>query len=510
MKRRKKWFRALVRQRFLIIFLLFLQIALVAVSVVYRSGTSRWIRYGLYVISIAVALHVVAKRDKGSFKLTWVFTILLIPLFGGPLYLCFWYQTHSKRLQRRVSHIESIARAVSPPRGDSYSSLAVCMPEQARQTEYLDRFAGFPVYENTETVFYTPAERAYADVLAALESAEKYIFIEFFIIEEGKMWGGILDVLKRKAAQGVDVRVLYDDIGCFLRLPKDYAKRLSALGIRCMVFNRFRPYFTALQNSRDHRKIIAIDGKIAFTGGFNLADEYINVTHPLGHWKDAGVRLTGDAAWEFARIFLQMWMYISGRDEDVASYLPRAASAPSDGYVQPYSDAPYDAENVSEQIYLHMINTARRYLYINTPYLILDESMISALSLAAKSGVDIRIVLPYHYDKAFVHFTTRSYYRELIRDGVRIYEYSEGFMHAKTFVSDDTVATVGTANLDFRSLYLQYECGVRLCGCRAVRAIAEDFLATLPLCHEIREAECRGNVLTRFLQDIMRLFAPLM
>lgn len=567
MKKKKKWFRTLVRQRLFIILLLILQLSFIIFYLVNRSRTSVVIKYTLQIISCIVALHIIAKRDKGAYKLTWVFTILLFPVFGGCLYLLFRYQTRSKKLRLIMQQISDLTRPAAlltgdkyelavkpqnrPPHcpkccghstdacpalqsgdrqpsytapeagpyeicclGDKFDRATEMIPSHARQIEYLDKFAGFPVYENTKTKYLSPGEAFHTVLLSELEKAQSYIFIEFFIIEEGVMWDSVLEILKRKAAAGVDVRVIYDDFGCFLRLPKDYPKKLREEGIRCAVFNKFKPLLTATQNCRDHRKIISIDGKAAFTGGINLSDEYINVTHPFGHWKDSGILVEGEAAWSLTLIFLQMWLLCGNKEYDIEKYYPWKGEAcpvaKTDSWVQPYADAPYDTENVSEHVYLQIINTAKKYLYINTPYLIVDDSMISALALAAKSGVDVRIVTPYRWDKRIVHFTTRSYYRELIKAGVKIYEYSEGFIHSKTFVSDDTIATVGTANLDFRSLYLQFECGVWMYKSEAVTELRDDFLQTLDHCHEIKEDECRGNVVTRLLQDFLRLFAPLM
>ena len=350
-------------------------------------------------------------------------------------------------------------------------------------------------------------------LLQELKKAQRYIFLEYFIIQEGCMWNSILEILKEKAAQGVKVRVLYDDIGCFLKLPQDYDSQLRSVGIDCRVFNRFKPVLTSMQNNRDHRKIAVIDGKVAFTGGINLADEYINAIERFGHWKDASVMVSGKAAWSFTLMFLQMWELTNGEDEDYAQYDPWVLTdcpVQASGFVQPYADSPMDKENVGEQVYLQIINNARRYLYINTPYLIIDESMMSALCLAAKSGVDVRIVTPHKWDKWFVHVTTRSYYRDLMAAGVRIYEYSRGFIHSKTFVSDDAVATVGTTNLDFRSLYLSFECGVLMYRTEAVAQLKEDFLNTLEQCYEITDQDCQCGPIRRIFQDVLRLFAPLM
>lgn len=353
----------------------------------------------------------------------------------------------------------------------------------------------------------------YEVLLSELEKAENYIFLEFFIVQEGVMWDSILAILKEKARQGIKVRLIYDDMGCFFLLPNDYPKRLAKDGIECTMFNPFRPFLTAKQNNRDHRKIISIDGKVAFTGGINLADEYINAIEKYGHWKDSGIMIQGKAAWSFTLMFLEMWEICTGCNEDYASYYPwhkDSCKILPDGFVQPYADSPMDTENVGEHVYLQILNQAQDYVYINTPYLIVDDSMVSALSLAAKRGVDVRIITPHKWDKWIIHMTTRSYYRELIKAGVKVYEYTNGFMHAKTFVSDDRTATVGTTNLDFRSLYLHFECGALLFDSTAVMEVKEDFLNTLEICQQITEKDCSFNVVMRLLQDVLRLFAPLM
>lgn len=346
-----------------------------------------------------------------------------------------------------------------------------------------------------------------------MKKAQKYIFIEYFIIKDGLMWQSILDILKEKVSQGVEVRVIYDDIGCFLALPKDYAMQLKNIGIKCEVFNPFRPVLTAIQNNRDHRKITVIDGKVAFTGGLNLSDEYINTYEKHGYWKDAVIQIKGKAAWSLTLMFLEMWELCCGIPDDIDCFFPKNEvdeRIESDGFVQPYSDSPVDNENVGEHVYLQIINNAKDYVYICTPYLIVDDSMVSALCLAAKSGVDVRIITPHIYDKALIHLTTRSFYRELIYGGVKIYEYSKGFMHSKIFVSDDQIATVGTTNLDFRSLYLHFECGVWMYNSKAVLQIKKDYFDTLNECTQITLEECIERLPIRVFQEILRIFAPLM
>ena len=351
-----------------------------------------------------------------------------------------------------------------------------------------------------------------------MEKAEKYIFLEFFIISPGKMLDPIIDILERKAQSGLDVRVIYDDLGCFMSLPPHFKASLEEKGIKCLVFNPFKPILSSLQNNRDHRKIISVDGKVAFTGGINLADEYINARERFGHWKDAAIMIHGEAAWSLTLIFLHMWSLGKKVQEDLVSFYPwkdaegkpEICTIESDGYVQPYADSPFDNENVGEHVYIQIINNAKEYIYINTPYLVVDDNLLSALMLSAKSGVDVRIITPYRWDKWILAITSRSYYRRLIQAGVKIYEYSMGFNHSKTFVSDDKVATVGTTNLDFRSLYLHFECGVWIYKSASVEKVKEDFLNTLAACREISLEDCSRNAAQVVIQDVLRLFAPLM
>jgi cardiolipin synthase len=384
-----------------------------------------------------------------------------------------------------------------------------CLP----QARYLQTYAGFPLYVHTRTEYFASGEAFFARALEELEKAERYIFLEFFILREGVMLDPILEILERKARQGVEVRLIYDDLGCFMSLPPDFKRRLEERGIRCIVFNPFTPLLSSLQNNRDHRKILSIDGKVAFTGGVNLADEYINAVDRFGHWKDAAIMLEGEAAWSLTLIFLQMWNLEQQGGDDYGRFYPwkdEPCRVASDGYVLPYADSPMDHENVGEHVYIRIINSAREYVYISTPYLVVDENLSSALTLAAKSGVDVRIITPQRWDKRIVHMTTRSYYHHLVSAGVKVYEYVGGFNHSKTFVSDDKVATVGTTNLDYRSLYLHFECGVWLYKSSSVMKVKEDFLATLPRSREISLEICEKNLFQRYFQTLLRLFAPLM
>lgn len=510
---KNKWFRKLFRRRMLIALLIILQAAFLLYAVISGSKISRNIGRIFTLISVFVVLYIVSKRDKGAYKTLWVFLILAFPVFGGLLYLLVHFQSTTKKMRKDIANAQEKALPLYTMPGDGLLEAENRMPQHFQQVRYLQNYANFPVYSNTRTTYFCPGEDFHRELLIQLEKAQNYIFLEYFIVQEGVMWDSILEILKRKAAQGVKVRLMYDDLGCFFMLPVDYSKKLEKLGIECAVFNPFKPLLTVKQINRDHRKIASIDGKVAFTGGINLADEYINAYEKHGHWKDSAVMVEGKAAWSFTLMFLEMWEVCKHTDEDFASYYPwneTPCDVTEDGFVLPYADSPMDTENVGEHVYLQILNEAKDYVYINTPYLIVDDSMVSALCLAAKRGVDVRIVTPHIWDKKLVHMTTRSYYRELIQAGVKVYEYTKGFIHAKSFVSDDCIATVGTTNLDFRSLYLHFECGVWMYNSTAVMQVKEDFVNTLPVCQEITEKDCAANHIVKLTQEVLRLFAPLM
>ena len=507
-----KWIRVVFRRRILIISLILAQLIFIFFLIARTEQAFRYVSYVLEGFSVIVCIHIINRKDKSAYKLTWIFLILLFPIFGGPVYAFFHTQSSPRKLRRQMAAINSHLKAYFFSKADVLPELEgenrECMP----QAHYLQHRAGFPLFKHTRTQFFNSGESFYKAAMAEMEKAEKYIFLEFFILRRGEMLDPILDLLEKKAAKGLDVRIIYDDLGCFMSLPSDFKKELEQRGIKCLVFNPFKPILSSLQNNRDHRKIISIDGKTAFTGGMNLADEYINSLDRFGHWKDAAIMISGEAAWSLTLIFLQMWNLGKKQPEDPGLLDPWIEPCPveSDGYVQPYADSPIDEENVGENVYIHIINNAKKYVYINTPYLVVDDNILSALCLSAKSGVDVRIVTPQRWDKWIVSVASRSYYRQLIQNGVKVYEYTKGFNHSKTFVSDDRVATVGTTNLDFRSLYLHFECGVWMYKSSSVAMIKEDYLNTLEVCREISVRDCSRNIAQHFFQDVLRLFAPLM
>jgi len=521
-KKLKYTVKFVFRRRVFVILSLLAQILLFIFLV---AGTGLYVRFSYWVLSILsviVSIYIINKYDKAGFKLTWIFIFLLFPLFGGILYIMLNIWSNPKKIRKSLFGNISKSKGAFYLTGNRLNELIDLYPDFKTQAHYLQEYAGFPVYGNTRQEYFPSGESFYNRVLEDLEKAQKYIFMEFFILKEGKMFNSILEILERKAAAGVEVRIMYDDMGCFFTLPPDFPKTLRKKGIKYFVFNRFRPIVSSLQNNRDHRKIISIDGKIAFTGGLNLADEYINAVERFGHWKDAAIKIEGDGAWSLTLIFLQMWNLGFKEKDDYASFFPwkddiieHTETGVSEGfeawgYVQPYADSPIDKENVGEHVYIQIINQAKKYVYINTPYLIIDDNLLSALILAAKSGVDIRIITPHRWDKWIVAIASRSYYRRLIQAGVKVYEYTSGFNHGKTFVCDDRIATVGTTNLDFRSLYLHFECGVLIYASETIAAIKEDFLNTLPASQEITLKECADKRFKSIISDILRIFAPLL
>ena len=473
--------------------------------------------YGVYwgialTLSVLAVLWIVGNSSNPGYKIGWIIIVLALIPFGSLAYLLLGGNHLSWFNQRRLRTMERRMRQQLGGECDKSSSLALLEgPDAGRMAAYLEQTVNCPVYGNTRTKYYPLGDVCYDDILEALRGAEGYVCIEHFIIEEGKVWDSVLEIRARKAAQGVEVRVIYDDIGSIFTLPANYPAKLEKMGIHCRVFNRLVPVVSLRQNNRDHRKYMIIDGRVAFTGGINMADEYINVKPRFGHWKDTAIRLEGDAVWSMTVSFLSMWDFTRSEEERFAPYRPAPAPGGVRGYVQPYHDCPWDNEPVGLTVYLNLINRATRYVYITTPYLVIDYSLTMALTAAAKSGVDVRIITPHIPDKKTVFEVTQACYEELIEAGVRIFEYTPGFIHGKNFVVDDKYATVGTVNLDYRSMFLHFENGVLLYGTPTVSDIYEDFLDTQSKSVEITLDDCRRVPLyRRLLRDALRLMAPLL
>lgn len=517
-KIKKGLLRVLFSRMILVGVSLLIQLAVLA-TVVVQFGNYFVYFYGFCLfVSIAVSMWLINNDYNPAYKIVWLVLILIFPIFGGIFYLMFGGNRSNADMRAKDSRMVKKTQESLYCAPALYEEIAKEDPYAARQVNYLTQAAGYPLYQHTASRYYSLGERLFSDLIRDLEKAEHYIFLEYFIVEEGLMWDTIRDILAEKARAGVDIRMIYDDIGCVLTLPKHYYRQMNALGIKCRAFNPFIPVLSARLNNRDHRKILVIDGKIAYTGGINLADEYINVYEKYGHWKDNGIRLEGDAVWSFTVMFLTFWDYLTDAvigDQDYIPFLPHVYHPDefaSDGYVLPYADSPLDTQSIAKNVYLQIINSATKYVYINTPYLVLDYELTTALCMAAQSGVDVRIAVPHIPDKWYVFAVTRANYPTLLRHGVKIYEYTPGFLHAKSFVSDDTTAVVGSINLDYRSLYLHFECAVWLYQTSTVKDIKNDFIHTLTCCQEITMEEYNRTVrwYKRLGYSVLKLFAPLM
>ncbi len=497
------------------VLLLLVQVVWLALQFNRLAAYASWINGFGMLLSVLMCL-VLVRQDSTvpEFKLSWVILFILMPVPGGLLYLMWGDKRPAYRLRRRMERAVELAEpqrcALAEPQArEALDALKAGDDRLAHTAAYLET-RGFPLFAGTESTYYPLGDDWLPDLLAALERAERFIFLEFFIIGEGEMWGAVHDILRRKAAAGVDVRVIYDDAGCVTGLPYRYWKRLEAEGIRAVSFNPFVPMVNLVMNNRDHRKIVVVDGDVAFTGGANLADEYINRKDRFGHWKDSAVRLQGAAAWGFTSMFLEFWA-ANRPDEtiDWPAYAPRTVQPGDGGFAQPFCDSPVDREDVAKNVYLELINQARRSLRICTPYLILDNDLLTALKLAARRGVDLRIYVPGIPDKKTIYQLSRSYFAPLIEAGVRIFTYTPGFLHAKTWLCDDRVGAVGTVNLDYRSLYLHFECGTLLYGGPVLNAVAADLTALEAASAPVALADCRTDLPGTLVSAVLRLLAPL-
>lgn len=463
-------------------------------------------------ISAVAVVYIFNAPDNPDMKLSWMFPIAIFPVFGAIFYVTIVIQPGTKVLYSRLREQAEYTKKYVLPRADARDRLRTESPHMGQLAHYLERCDNSPVYDNTQVKYYALGDSQFVDMVEELKKAEKYIFMEFFIVAGGRMLGTILDILLEKARQGVEVRFMYDGTNVLWNLPNDFPRMLEEEGIRCKMFAPIRPVFSPHYNNRDHRKILVVDGRVAFTGGINLADEYINEKKRFGHWKDVGILVRGDAVERFTYMFLEMWNESEKEPDTREKYmLPPDASVPGDGYAIPYSVCPLGTERVGERVYLEIINTAHTYVHIMTPYLILDYQMLMALIYAAKRGVEIVIIMPHIPDKKYAFVLAKTYYNQLLEAGVKIYEYEPGFVHAKVFVSDDVKAVVGTVNLDYRSLYHHFECGLILYRNSQIAVIEKDVRDTLEKCIEMTMEDYKKMKLTdRALGRLMRIVAPLM
>ncbi len=507
----KRGLLRMVFSRMGLIFLLFLlQVGLLVLGFWHFREFQTHLLGGSLALSVIVVLVVLNADLDPTAKLTWMVVIMAMPVFGS---LFYWYT------QRDVGH--RLLKAVMAERQmqtlhlidqepEVLKALENAEPGAAGMARYVRRSGCFPVYDGTAATYFPLGETMYAQLLRELEKAEEFIFMEYFILSEGVMWDGILEILARKAAAGVDVRLMYDGTCEFVLLPRNYPKQLEKLGIKCQVFAPLEPFVSTHYNYRDHRKITVIDGKVGFTGGVNLADEYINQELKYGHWKDTAVMLQGPAVQSLTIMFLQHWG-IYRKAPEYHKFLRPVPREEVAGFAMPFSDNPLDGDRVGEQVYLDLLNRAEKYVHIMTPYLILDHQMESALCYAARRGVDVRIILPGIPDKKVAYHLAKTHFAALHAAGVKLYTYTPGFIHAKSFVVDDIEAVVGTINLDYRSLYHHFECAVYLHGSPAIGPIEEDFRATQAKCAPVtRETIQREKWTVKLAGFVLKTVAPLL
>lgn len=492
-----------------------IEVVLIILIIIGVSKEFVWFSAAFSLLGLAVVLVLYGKKQSASIKMPWILLILLVPVAGLAFYLLVGQNQGTRKMRKRYEEIDKKLLPLLPENDKEQQELKEKSPYAANITHYIREYSGYPVYKNTDITYFDDAKKGLESQKEELKKAKEFIFMEYHAIEDAESWRGIQEILEEKVKEGVEVRVFYDDMGSIGFVNTDFVKRLESVGIHARVFNPFAPGLNLFLNNRDHRKITVIDGKVGFTGGYNLANEYFHLTEPFGFWKDTGLKLEGDAVRSLTVTFLEMWNAVKAKDiddVDFEKYLGRYDHKASDGgFVAPYADSPMDKIQVGEDVYMSIANSARDYAWYITPYLIITDEMISALSLAARRGVDVRIITPGIPDKKLVYSVTRSYYNALAVNGVRIFEYTPGFCHAKMSVSDDTVATCGTINLDYRSLYHHFENGCFVAESHVVDEIKRDFEEMFSASNEVTEyyKSGRGRFL-RFGQMLLRLVAPLL
>lgn len=495
-----------------VLMLIVIQVVLMFLVFDYFRKSVPYFFGGHLVIALALVYVVLNRPSNPAMQLSWVVIIMISPIVGGMLYL--YVETHpgQRILENRLEKLYEQTAAYITQDEDIAKKLAERDKGTARLADYIRKHGNFSVYQNTKVTYFPVGEKKFEAMLRELEKAEKFIFLEYFIVEKGYMWTKILDVLRRKVAEGVEVRLMYDGTCAFNYLPYRYPDEIQKMGIQCKMFSPILPILSTHYNNRDHRKILVIDGTVGFTGGVNIGDEYINRRSPFGHWKDTAIMLEGDGVEGLTQMFLQMWN-VTEKSEDFGKYLHRGSGdiQEADGFILPFGDSPFDRELIGETVYMDILNRAEEYVHIMSPYLIIDHEMETALCYAAKRGVDVKLILPHIPDKKMPFALAKTHYPQLLKAGVRIFEYTPGFVHAKVFSSDDRKAVVGTINLDYRSLYLHFECGAFLFDLPVIQEIEQDFQKTLADSQEVTMADYRrGSLLQKICGKALKLLAPLM
>ncbi len=465
-----------------------------------------------YLTEIFCVIKIISSDDNPDYKVPWLLFVLILPVVGFMLYFLFYSRKLRKKYVRRLKELKKY-QYNKKDQDELINELESDSALAKSQAKMLCSISGASIFKNTNLTYYPLGENMWKDMLCDLKKAQRFIFMEYFIIEEGAFWNSILEILKQKASEGVTVRVIYDDIGCMNTLPGSYHKQLSKFGIEATPFSRLRGNADSEFNNRNHRKICVIDGVIGYTGGVNIADEYINKKERFGHWKDTAIRLQGEAVWELTRLFLIDYGINTKKLPEASQELyPTQSHIDENGYVIPFGDGPrplYD-RRVGKSVIQNMLSTAKRYMYMTTPYLIIDNELCQSIENAALRGVDVRIIVPHIPDKKLIFGMTKSFYHRLMRAGVKIYEYEPGFIHAKSYVTDDEYAMIGTINLDYRSLVHHFENGVWMYKCNIIKDLKQDIEETIEKSIEVTPNMLKTGVVTRLIRSIVRIFAPML
>jgi len=508
-KRKKGFFKLIFSRFFMIILLIALQIFILISMFIHFEAILPYSRTFYTVFTVVMICWLFNSKMDSTAKLTWMMIFYLFPIPGTILFYLTQKDFGHLAITKRVGALIKETKRILPQKKSVMEDVQLSDSGTDDLCRYVNRTGCFPIYENTDTVYFPSGEAKFESLMVELENAESFIFMEYFIIDEGYMWGKILEILRRKAAQGVDVRVMYDGMCEMSTLTHDYPKRMAELGIKCKAFSPITPFLSTYYNYRDHRKILVIDGKTAYTGGINFADEYINRRERFGHWKDAAIMLKGEAVPSFTLMFLQMWN-INEKNAEWDEWLKPKLSVKGGGFVMPYADCPLDDDKVGENVYMDILNRATSYVHIMTPYLILDGELESSLKYAAQRGIDVKIILPGIPDKKGAYALAKTHYKELVKAGVKIYEYTPGFVHSKVFVCDDEKAVVGTINLDYRSLYHHFECAAYMYRTSCILDIERDFDETLKLCRQVTpETIKKESLYYKITGQILKFVAPL-
>lgn len=498
------------RATFFVIALLF-QIFILVIAFYWFYEYIAYFYWIVLIFSLIIIIFILNKEDSPEYKISWIIPIVILPAAGILLYIFFNIQYKSRTIAKNISENDDSMKKVLKQSDDILSEIENSDIHVLNLIKYMNNCTPYTIYKNTRTTFFKLGEEKFDSLIKDLKEAKEFIFLEYFIVARGNLWNTIFEILKDKVREGIEVRIIYDGMCENLALPHGYSNTLKKHHIKVKIINPVVPTLSTYQNNRDHRKIAVIDGKIAYTGGINIADEYINKKLRYGHWKDTAIRLEGEAVNSFTLIFLAMWNVYEKNISEYSKYLRNYKIESCHEYVMPYADSPLDVNQVSKRIYLDIINTATRYIHIMTPYLIIDSELMSALKYAAKRGVDVKILMPNIPDKKYAFYLSQSYYKELLNAGIKIYQYTPGFIHAKEVISDNLEAVIGTVNFDYRSLFLHFECAVYLYKTNTVKDMENDYINTLERSQEITlQVYKKMPLIKRIYGQILRLFAPLM